>query len=158
MRLLARAVQDVVTQWVTFKLGEETFGINVMQVQEVLSMTGIVAVPGAPTHVLGIINLRGNVVTVVDVRLLFGLPPKEPDDSASIVIIEADQHVVGVLVDGVAEVVNLHPSEIEPAPKVGNEESSKYIQGVHSRDEDILILVDLSEALGVKGLNEMAGL
>jgi purine-binding chemotaxis protein CheW len=157
MKLMAQTMQDLVTQWVTFRLGEETFGINVMQVQEVLRMTDIAPVPGAPCHVLGIINLRGNVVTVVDARQQFGLPPKEPDDSSSIVIIESNQHIVGILVDSVAEVVNLHPSEIETAPMVGNEESSKYIQGVYSSEGEILILVDLSEILGEENNHEAVG-
>ena len=94
-----------ITQWVTFRLEEERYGINVMQVQEVLRMTEIAPVPGAPDYVLGIINLRGNVVTVMDTRKRFGLMPTEPDDATRIVIIEADEQVVGILVDSVAEVI-----------------------------------------------------
>jgi len=144
---LVEAVEDPVIQWVTFRLDGETYGINVMQVQEVLRMTEIAPVPGAPDYVIGIINLRGNVVTVIDTRKRFGLMPTEADDSTRIVIIESDNNIVGILVDSVAEVVNLRGSQIETAPNVGNEESSKYIQGVFSRDEDILILVDLNKFL-----------
>jgi purine-binding chemotaxis protein CheW len=126
MNFKAQAVHDPLIQWVTFRLDDETYGISVMQVQEVLRMT----VLGAPDYVLGIINLRGSVVTVIDTRKRFGLPPKEPDDSTRIVIIETEKHIVGVLADSVAEVVNLRASEIETAPSVGNEDSSKYVQGV----------------------------
>jgi purine-binding chemotaxis protein CheW len=147
MSAKAQAVQDPLLQWVTFRLDEESYGINVMQVQEVLRMTEIAPVPGAPNYVLGIINLRGNVVTVVDTRQRFNLPAKEPDDATRIVIIEADKHIIGILVDSVAEVVNVRASEIETAPNVGNDESSKYIQGLYSRDGDILILVDLNKLL-----------
>lgn len=136
-----------ITQWVTFRLAEERYGINVMQVQEVLRMTEIAPVPGAPDYVLGIINLRGNVVTVMDTRKRFGLMPAEPDDSTRIVIIEAEEQVVGILVDSVAEVVYLKQSDIEIAPNVGNEESSRYIQGVANRKEGLLILVDLNKLL-----------
>jgi purine-binding chemotaxis protein CheW len=82
-----KEVTDLVLQWVTFKLQEETYGINVMQVQEVLRYTDIAPVPGAPDYVMGIINLRGNVVTVIDTRARFGLPPSEVTDNSRIVII-----------------------------------------------------------------------
>jgi purine-binding chemotaxis protein CheW len=87
------------------------------------------------------------VVTVIDTRNRFGLPSKEPDDAARVVIIETDKHIIGILVDSVAEVVEMRASEIETAPNVGNEESSKYIQGVTSRDNKLLILVDLNKFL-----------
>jgi purine-binding chemotaxis protein CheW len=141
------AVRDPVIQLVTFRLKEETYGINVMQVQEVLRVSEIAPVPGAPSYVLGIINLRGNVVTVIDTRSRFGLPPKEIDESSRIVIIESDKQVVGIMVDSVAEVVDLRTTEVDSAPNVGNEESSRYIQGVASRDDDLLILVDLNKLL-----------
>ncbi len=134
-------------RWVTFRLENEKYGINVMQVQEVLRVSEIAPVPGAPDYVLGIINLRGNVVTVIDTRKRFGLEPKEMDDSTRIVIIESDDQVVGILVDSVAEVVDLRVSEMEAAPNVGTEESAKFIQGVASHDDELLILVDLNRLL-----------
>ena len=143
----AQATNDSILRYVTFRLEEEVYGINVMQVQEVLRVTEIAPVPGAPDYVLGIINLRGNVVTVVDTRERLGLGSKEMEESTRIVIIEADKMVVGILVDAVAEVVDLRASEIESAPSVGNDESSKYIQGVASRDGELLILVDLNKLL-----------
>ncbi|MEJ2464221.1 MAG: chemotaxis protein CheW [Candidatus Thiodiazotropha sp.] len=134
-------------QFVTFVLMDETYGINVMQVQEVLRVTEIAPVPGAPSYVLGIINLRGNVVTVVDTRTRFGLPSAEMDDSSRIIVIESDKQVVGILVDAVAEVVELRENEIDVAPNVGTEDSSRYIQGVATREEGLLILVDLNKLL-----------
>lgn len=147
MSQAAQATNDSILQFVTFRLDDEIYGINVMQVQEVLRVTEIAPVPGAPHYVLGIINLRGNVVTVIDTRERLGLEAKEVDESTRIVIIEADKMVVGILVDAVAEVVDLRTSEIESAPNVGNDESSKYIQGVVSRDGELLILVDLNKLL-----------
>jgi purine-binding chemotaxis protein CheW len=128
-----------------------------MQVQEVLRLSEIAPVPGAPHHVLGIINLRGNVVTVIDTRTRFGLPTAEADDATRIVIIESEKLIVGMLVDSVAEVVNLRMSEIETAPNVGNEESSRYIQGVYSRNNEILILVDLNKLLTEDEWGEIGG-
>ena len=149
---------DKVFQWVTYRLDEETYGINVMQVQEVLRYTEIAPVPGAPNYVMGIINLRGNVVTVIDTRARFGLPPSEITDNSRIVIIESDEHVVGILVDSVAEVVYLRSSEIDSAPNVGTEESAKFIQGVSSRGDELLILVDLNKLLNDDEWDEMTSM
>ncbi len=151
-------IDDEVIQWVTFKLDEEIYGINVMQVQEVLRLTEIAPVPGAPDYVMGIVNLRGNVVTVIDTRKRFGLFQKEADDATRIVIVEVDNQVIGILVDSVAEVVNIRSSEIETSPNLGDDnESSKYIQGVHSRDDRILILVDVNKMLTADELDAVSG-
>ncbi len=150
--------KDPLLQWVTFRLDDETYGINVMQVQEVLRMTEIAPVPGAPDYILGIINLRGNVVTVIDTRCRFALEPREYDDSTRVVIIETENVTVGILVDSVAEVVNLRASEIEMAPNVGNEESSKYIMGVYTKGESILILVDINKLLDQEEWGDVASL
>lgn len=150
--------EDPLLQWVTFRLDNETYGVNVMQVQEVLRMTEIAPVPGAPDYVLGIINLRGNVVTVIDTRKRFGLEPREVDDATRIVITEIEQQVIGMLVDAVAEVVDVRMSEIETAPNVGNDESSRFIQGVSSREGELLILVDLNKLLSADELKDMRAL
>jgi len=141
---------DPILQWVTFRLADETYGINVMQVQEVLRVTEIAPVPGAPDYVMGIINLRGNVVTVLDTRKRFNLPATEQDDATRIVIIESGQNVVGVQVDSVAEVVELRRSEVELSPNVGNDESAKYIEGVASINDELLILIDINKLLSAE--------
>lgn len=149
---------DLVLQWVTFRLQEETYGINVMQVQEVLRYTEIAPVPGSPDYVLGIINLRGNVVTVIDTRSRFGLPPAEVSDNTRIVIIEAEKQVIGILVDSVAEVVYLKQSEIDNAPNVGTDESARFIQGVANREGELLILVDLNKLLNDEEWDEISSI
>jgi len=150
-----KAVDDEIFQRVTFILDNETYGINVMQVQEILRYSEIALVPGAPDYVLGIINLRGNVVTVIDTRTRFGLPPADVTNNTRIVIIEAEKQVIGILVDSVAEVVYLKKSEMEIAPHVGTEESSQFIQGVCNRDDGLLILVDLNKLLSDQEWNEL---
>ncbi|MBU2896452.1 chemotaxis protein CheW [Vibrio hepatarius] len=149
---------DEVLQWVTFQLEEETYGINVMQVREVLRYTEIAPVPGAPDYVLGIINLRGNVVTVIDTRSRFGLMQGEITDNTRIIVIESEHQVIGILVDSVAEVVYLRSSEIDTTPSVGTDESAKFIQGVSNRDGKLLILVDLNKLLTDEEWDEMAHL
>ncbi|WP_287797783.1 chemotaxis protein CheW, partial [Idiomarina sp.] len=130
----------------------------VMQVQEVLRYSEIAPVPGAPSYVLGIINLRGNVVTVIDTRLRFGLQTTEVTDNSRIVIIESEQQVIGILVDSVAEVVYLKTSEIDSAPNVGTDESARFIQGVSNRDDELLILVDLDKMLTDEEWDEISRL
>jgi purine-binding chemotaxis protein CheW len=152
------ASNDEVLQWVTFQLEEETYGINIMQVRELLRYTEIAPVPGAPDYVLGIINLRGNVVTVIDTRSRFGLMEGEVTDNTRIIVIESERQVIGILVDSVAEVVYLRSSEIDTTPSVGTDESAKFIQGVSNRDGKLLILVDLNKLLTDDEWDEMAHL
>ncbi len=151
-------VNDPMTQWVTFHLEEEKYGVPVEQVKEVLRYTEITPVPGAPDYVLGIINLRGNVVTILDTRKRFALDEREPDDETRFVILEVADQTVGILVDSVSEVMRLRQSEIEHAPNVGNDESSKYIQGVASRESNLLILVDLDKLLSDSEWQDVANL
>lgn len=153
----AEEMNNAMTQWVTFRLGDETYGVNVMQVQEVLRVSEIAPVPGAPDYVIGIINLRGNVVSVLDTRKRFGLMAREIDDSTRIIIIEIDNQTIGMMVDAVAEVEDVEQGDIDSAPNVGNEDSSRYIAGVVSRERNLLILVDLHRLLSERELQDMNG-
>lgn len=141
--------EDPVLQWVTYKLAGEIYGVNVMQVQEVLRYTEITPVPGAPSYVLGIISLRGKVVTIIDTRECFGLQNEGITEHSRILVIEFGQKVIGILVDSVAEVVYIRQSEIEHAPTIGNEESSRFIQGVCYKNNVLLILVELDKILSL---------
>lgn len=138
---------DELLRWVTFKLAGETYGINVMQVQEVLRVPDVAPVPGAPPSVLGIINLRGNVVTVLDTRDLLALATSALTDDSRIMIIEAGRATLGLLVDSVAEVVNISAAQIDPAPAIGNDDTSRYIHGVYSTEHEILVLIDLDRLI-----------
>jgi purine-binding chemotaxis protein CheW len=145
-----QTINDTVSQWVTFRLGEEIYGIDVLQVQEVLRITEISPVPGAPNYVLGIINLRGNVVTVSDARNRFGLPPKETDDASRIIVVDAFNKVIGLLVDNVSEVAYVPNSQIESAPNVGTDDGNRFVSGVSNRDGELLIMLDLAKLINVE--------
>ena len=146
MSSVAERVHGVITQWVTFGLDGEVYGIDVMQVQEVLRLTEIAPVPGAPSFVIGIVNLRGNVVTVIDGRARFGLGSKESDDLSRIIIVEVGSTVVGMLVDSVAEVVDVDSNEIDISPG-RRDDGSRFVSGVHTRESGLLILVDLDQLI-----------
>ncbi|HIX57073.1 MAG TPA: chemotaxis protein CheW [Candidatus Anaerobiospirillum pullistercoris] len=150
--------KDEVLRWVTFQLDKEMYGVNVMQVREVLRYSDIAPVPGAPAYVLGIINLRGNVVSVIDTRMRFGLPPAEVTDNTRIMIIESERQTVGILVDSVAEVVDLNTKDIDDTPNVGTEESAKFICGVCNRNDELLILIDLYKLLSEEEWQDIANL
>ncbi|WP_240009641.1 chemotaxis protein CheW [Marinomonas algicola] len=145
-------------QYLTFKLIDETYGINVMQIKEVLRYSEIAPVPGAPSYVLGIVNLRGNVVTVVDTRVRFSLPECTITDNTRIIIIEHEGEQVGLLVDAVQEVFYLYQGEIEQSPSVGNDEALMFIQGVYQKEEELVILLELNrmfernDALGIEAM------
>ncbi|MGQ9830630.1 MAG: chemotaxis protein CheW [Thermochromatium sp.] len=133
--------------YVTFRLADETYAIDVLQVQEVLKLTDIAPVPGVPDYILGIINLRGNVVTVIDARRRLSLPVREPDESSRIIIIDVDNQNIGILVDSVAEVVQIPAESIDPAPALGNDQTSRFILGVTSSNDSLTILIDLNKLL-----------
>ncbi|MGB0467866.1 MAG: chemotaxis protein CheW [Pontibacterium sp.] len=142
-----QAKQDDVVyhQWATFKVDNELYGVDVIKVKEVLRFSQMTPVPGAENYVLGIINLRGNVVTVIDTRQLFGLPAVPIDSDTRIIVVDYnEQEVVGLVVDSVDEVINLPQNDMERAPSVASEESARrFVQGVCYYNNLLIILLDL---------------
>ena len=138
---------NTIKQWVSFMLGEETYAVDVMKIQEVLRPVEITPVAGSPHFVLGVINLRGNVVTVIDARRRFNLPPCESGNDARIILVEAKEQVVGVLVDRVGEVLQVSQSQIESTPSVANGEMPGNIQGVTTRGDELVEIIDLDKLL-----------
>lgn len=151
------AQRDTLSRWVTFKLDDEIYGIDVMQIREVLRSPEISPVPGSPPYVLGIINLRGHVVAIIDTRRRFGLASRDVDDASRILILEAGDHVVGFLVDSVAEVAEIRSSEMEMAPDTGSGNASRFITGLCNRKEGLLILIDANRLLSNEELAELDG-
>lgn len=136
-------------QWATFKVDHELYGIDVVQVKEVLRYSEITPVPGSEYFVMGIINLRGNVVTVINTRQMFSLPPVEADDDTRIIVVEYnEQEVIGMVVDSVDEVINLPQNDVDRAPNVvGDESSKRFVQGVCYYNNTLTILLDLVKML-----------
>jgi purine-binding chemotaxis protein CheW len=132
---------------VSFELGDETYAINAARVNEVLRYTEITPVPGSAYFILGIINLRGNVVTVIDARTVFGLPTLNHTQHSRIIVVEIEDFVLGILVDRVAEVIDLNKHAIESAPATSQDASSRFIQGVYNQNNHLIILVDFSRVI-----------
>ena len=136
------------TQLVVFRLGTEEFGVDISQVREIIRVGDITRIPGSPRYVDGVINLRGQVTTVVNLRNRLGLEGKAMDGNARIMILEVDKNVIGVIVDSVTEVKNLTAAQIEVLPDaLSTTVSSRYIQGVGKLEGRLLILVDLKQVI-----------
>jgi len=134
-------------QLVTFSIGEEEFGVNILQVQEIIRTMEITNVPRAPEFVEGVINLRGKVIPIVDMRSRFGLESKEHDKYTRIIVIEIDMIIVGFVVDSVSEVLRLPANQVQPPPPVVAGMDSDYIDGVGKLEDRLLILLDLDSLL-----------
>lgn len=149
--------QDLV-QLVTFHVGAEEFGVNIREVREINRMMEITRVPHAPAFVEGVINLRGQVLPVVDVRSRFGLEPGKRDKGTRIVVVELPDKVVGFIVDSVSEVLRVSTSLIEPAPALTGGIDSAYIRGVVKLQDRLLILLDLQRLLSHGEARELSEL
>ena len=139
--------EQEILQLVTFHVGAEEFGVNILEVREINRMMDITRVPHAPEFVEGVINLRGQVIPVVDVRSRFGLAAGERDKSTRIVVVELPGKVVGFLVDSVSEVLRVPGALVEAPPAIAGGVDSEYIRGVVKLEDRLLILLDLQKLL-----------
>ncbi len=136
-------------QYLTFILGEEEFAIETTKAREVVDYTNITRIPRMPEHLLGVINLRGNVVSVIDLRSKLGISVMEETADTCIVIVEVnrdgDMLQMGVLADSVREVLHLDPDQIEPPPKVGTKLNPEFIRGIGKQDDHFVIILDIDK-------------
>ena len=131
------------TQIVVFALGEERYGLEISAVYEIIRPQPITAVPQAPASVVGVINLRGRIIPVVDLRFRFGLPDVIPGPGSRIVVCEANADRVGLMVDGVSEVLMVPEESIEATPEVAVGPGTDYVRGVAKLADQMIILLDL---------------
>ena len=139
------------SQYLTFTLDQEQFAVDISKVREVLEFTSVTKVPRTPEFMRGVINLRGSVVPVVDLRLKFGLTRTESSIDTCVIITEVESRgeklVLGALADSVQEVIELEPGSIEPPPRMGTRVNLDFIRGMGKRDDKFLILLDLDRVL-----------
>jgi purine-binding chemotaxis protein CheW len=147
-------------QYLTFTLDQERYAVEIAKVREVLEFTGVSKVPRTPAFIRGIINLRGNVVPVVDLRLKFGLSRTEQTVDACIIIAEvqsgAEPIVLGALADSVQEVVELDPASIVPPPRMGTRVDTGFLRGMGKRNDQFIMLLDIERVLSEDDLGEVA--
>ena len=138
---------DTIHHLVTFQLGKEEYGIEIASVQEIIRATDITPVPGASSHVRGVINLRGKIIPVVDLRTRFGLPQGEASDAQRIVVVELGEKRLGMLVDSVSQVIRISSGVVEAMPEEATSSDDNYIKGVAKLENRLIILLDLNRSL-----------
>ncbi|MDR1125411.1 MAG: chemotaxis protein CheW [Deltaproteobacteria bacterium] len=149
---------DELIQLVTFSIGEEEFGVDILKVQEIIRTMEITKVPRAQVFVEGVINLRGKVIPIIDLRRRFGLVSKPHDKHTRIIVIEINNMIVGFVVDSVSEVLRIPAGTVEPPPPVVAGMDSEYISGVGKLQDRLLILLDLDKLLSnedIEALSQM---
>jgi len=144
-------------QYLTFKLGDEVFATDVSKVREVLDFTNITKIPRTPDFMSGVINLRGNVVPVVDLRLCFEMSKTEKTVNTCIVVVEmlleGESTVIGALADSVEEVIDLEPEQIQPAPRIGTQIRTDFIKGMGKRDSQFIMILDIDRVFSAEELS-----
>ncbi|MRR38365.1 chemotaxis protein CheW [bacterium] len=134
-------------QYLTFKLAEEIFAVDVAKVREILEFTSITKVPQTPGFMRGVINLRGSVVPVMDMRLKFGMPETEKTVNTCIIVVEVNHEgetiIIGALADSVQEVFELEPDQIEPSPRIGTKLNTDFILGMGKHDGQFIMILDI---------------
>lgn len=138
-------------KYLTFALATEEYGLPVLKVREIIKVMPITAVPQVPSHVRGVINLRGKVIPVIDLRLKFGLPSQDDTDQTCIVVVQVESThqkvMMGLLVDGVSEVLNIAPQDMEDPPAFGEQIRTDYMRGVAKVKGTVKILLDIDKVL-----------
>ncbi|MDA8098093.1 MAG: chemotaxis protein CheW [Nitrospiraceae bacterium] len=154
---MAVAETIIATQYLTFKLSDEIYALDIGKVREVLDFTTVTKVPRTPDFMRGVINLRGSVVPVVDLKLKFGMPATEKTLNTCVIItevtVEGDTTVLGCLADSVQEVLDLDGEHISPAPKIGTKLRTEFIRGMGKRDDRFIIILDIDKVFSAGELS-----
>jgi len=152
---------NVAAQYLTFKLKEEVFAIEISKVREVLEYTTLTKVPRTPDFMSGVINLRGNVVPVIDLNLKFGMPQTERTIDTCIIIVEIEVRgetvFLGALADSVQEVIDLAPENIEPAPRIGTSLNIEFLQGMGKKDDHFIMIFDIDKVFSTEDIAAVSG-
>ena len=152
-----RGATASLNQFVSFALGAEEFGVEIVKVQEIIRSVAITRVPSAPEGVEGVINLRGRIIPVIDLRARLGLERKAADGTTRIIVVEMAQGVIGFVVDRVREVLRIDRSTVEPAPELATSVDAGYVRGVAKLEDRLLILLDLEQVLQDSERSVLAG-
>ncbi len=134
-------------QYLTFALGEEEYGIEILKVQEIKGYSGITPIPNTPPHIRGVMNLRGTVVPVVDLRIKFGREGRDYSKFTVIVVVKVGEKIVGLVVDAVSDVLDIPSSEIRPTPDLGGRTDTRFISGMAPTNDKLVVLLDIDRLL-----------
>lgn len=143
-------------KYLVFQIGNETYGVPLLQVQEIRTYTPATRVPNAPEYVLGVVNLRGNIIAVIDARTRFGLPPLPDEESTVVVVVHVNGKTFGLRLDSVSDVVDIPVDQIQPTPPIASEATQRFLSGVVQVGERVVILLNLREIFDLDALQQIA--
>lgn len=144
-------------KYLSFRIGNEQYGIEIKHVTEIVGIQKITEVPDMPEYVKGVINLRGSVIPVVDIRLRFHMKAIEYDDRTCVIVVSIDESPIGLVVDAVREVISISSEMISPAPSVARGEISRYIKGIGRFENEVIILLAMDKLLFDQRLTQLSG-
>ncbi|MBO6739505.1 MAG: chemotaxis protein CheW [Phycisphaerales bacterium] len=145
-------------QLVSFSVANELFAVDILRVQEINRMMALTKVPQSPPSVEGVINLRGRIIPVLDLRVQFGFQKQEATEQTRIIVIEVSGNTLGFIVDSVREVMRISSSIVDPAPQVGTSIDSSYVSGVAKLEDQLLIMLELENLLSPESLNSITSM
>lgn len=143
-------------KYLTFALGSEIYGLEILSVREIIGMMDITSVPRTPDFVKGVINLRGKVIPVIDLRLKFGMDSVEQTNETCIIVVEVNETLIGLIVDKVSEVLDIGGADIEDSPSFGGNVNTNFILGMGKTKEKVIILLDISKVLSTQEVLEIS--
>jgi len=147
------ATREATREVLVFVLGKEEYGVDILKVQEIRGYEKVTPIPAAPAYLKGVVNLRGIIVPVIDLRIKFGLADPKYDSFTVVIILRLATRVIGMVVDGVSDVVALAPSEVKPAPQLGSLVDSSFLAGLATQGDRMVLLLDIERFLSSAELN-----
>jgi purine-binding chemotaxis protein CheW len=136
------------SQYLTFALGREEYGVDILKIQEIRGYGAITPIPNTPPHIKGVMNLRGAIIPIVDLRRKLAMPATEPNAFTVIVVVTVGTKVMGLIVDGVSDVLTIAPRDVTPAPDFGSQVDARFIDGMARAGDKLVVLLDIERVLG----------
>ncbi len=147
---------EATSQYLTFALGHEEYGIDILRVQEIKGFSAVTPIPNSPAYVKGVMNLRGTVVPIFDLRLKFGMDPQAYDRFTVIVVVNVGARIVGLVVDAVLDVLDIENASIEPAPDLGASIDTSVLQGIARNQDRLISLLAIDQVVGTDHITTIA--
>lgn len=151
------AVRDATREVLVFVIGEEEYGVDILKVQEIRGYEKVTAIPSAPDFLKGVVNLRGTIVPVIDMRIKFALPDVRYDSFTVVVILRLASRVIGIVVDAVSDVMRLAPNDVKEPPRLGSVVDASYLTGVATLNDRMVLLLDIEKLLSTGELDLLDG-
>lgn len=144
------------SQFLTFQLGDELYGVDILRVQEIKGYTTVTKIPNTPSHIKGVLNLRGTIVPIVELRTKFGMPTIEYTLFTVIVVVVIQEKIMGLVVDAVSDVLNIDKKDIQPPPQFGAKVDVSFLNGIGKSGDKLVALLDMDRLLSDSDLQEVA--